>query len=171
MTHAHDPHDALVTVASIPSPLGTLLVYADETGLRALDFPGARPAPGASPDTPAGRVALRKAAAALNAYFAKGTPLPTDLVAVSEDDGTPFQRKVWKAIARIPYGKTRSYAQLAKAVGKPGASRAVGAACGANPLPLFIPCHRVVASDGSLGGFSGGLAIKRLLLRHEGWEE
>lgn len=164
-SHAHD-HMHEVSVASVPSPLGPLLVYADEHGLRALDFPGSKPAPGSSPHAPDGQDAIRAAAKALDAYFAKGTPLPAGLSAVS--DGTPFQLKVWKAIARIPFGKTRSYAQIAKAVGKPGASRAVGAACGANPLPLFIPCHRVVASNGSLGGFSGGLAIKRLLLRHEG---
>lgn len=82
--------------------------------------------------------------------------------------GTPFQRKVWRAIARIPRGETRSYSWLARAVGRPKAVRAAANACGANPIPIFIPCHRVVASDGSLGGFSGGIAIKRKMLRLEG---
>ncbi len=82
--------------------------------------------------------------------------------------GTPFQRKVWRAIATIPWGKTRSYAWLAKKAGSPKAYRAAAQACGANPLPRIIPCHRVIASDGTLGGFSGGLSLKRKLLLLEG---
>lgn len=82
--------------------------------------------------------------------------------------GTKFQRKVWRALQRIPYGETRSYAWVAAAIGHPKALRAVGRACGANPLPLIIPCHRVVAANGALGGFSGGLAWKRRLLALEG---
>ena len=82
--------------------------------------------------------------------------------------GTPFQRAVWKAIGEIPPGETRSYAELACATGRPKAFRAAAQACGANPVPLFIPCHRVVGSSGQLGGFSSGLAWKRLLLAAEG---
>jgi O-6-methylguanine DNA methyltransferase len=82
--------------------------------------------------------------------------------------GTPFQLRVWKAIARIPWGKTRSYAWLAATAGKPRAIRAAANACGRNPIPVVIPCHRIVASDGTLGGFSGGLAMKRRLLALEG---
>ena len=81
--------------------------------------------------------------------------------------GTAFQQKVWRAMQAIPRGETRSYAWLAKKVGKPKAARAVGAACGANPVPIVVPCHRVIASDGSLGGFGGGLAMKRRLLALE----
>jgi len=81
---------------------------------------------------------------------------------------TPFQRQVLHHVAAIPYGQTRSYGQLAAALGKPNASRAVGAANAANPLPLFIPCHRVVGSGGQLTGFGGGVALKRRLLRLEG---
>jgi methylated-DNA-[protein]-cysteine S-methyltransferase len=81
--------------------------------------------------------------------------------------GTDFQKAVWKKLQAIPFGVTRSYAQIAAATGKPGAARAVGAACAANPIPLLIPCHRVIASNGTLGGFSGGLAIKKALLRAE----
>jgi len=101
----------------------------------------------------------------LDRYFA-GQPVrfrvPLDLRA-----GTSFQQKVWQALRRIPYGQTRSYAWVARQIGSPKAVRAVGAACGANPVPILIPCHRVVRSDGSLGGFSGGLARKRALLRLE----
>jgi len=82
--------------------------------------------------------------------------------------GTPFQKKVWNTIAKIPWGETISYAELAKRVGKPSAFRAVANACGANPIPIIIPCHRVIASDGTIGGFSGGLKIKRKLLALEG---
>jgi len=81
--------------------------------------------------------------------------------------GTPFQRRVWRAIASIPWGETRSYAWLARKVGKPKAYRAVAQACGANPLPIIIPCHRVIASDGTIGGFSAGLRLKRRLLMLE----
>jgi methylated-DNA-[protein]-cysteine S-methyltransferase len=89
--------------------------------------------------------------------------VPLDLSA-----GTNFQQKVWRAMTKIPRGETRSYGWVARQVGRPGASRAVGAACGANPIPVIIPCHRVIAGDGSLGGFGGGLAMKRRLLQLEG---
>ncbi|MDD3074772.1 MAG: methylated-DNA--[protein]-cysteine S-methyltransferase [Eubacteriales bacterium] len=78
--------------------------------------------------------------------------------------GTEFQRSVWKQLQAIPRGEHRSYGQIATAIGKPGAARAVGTACGKNPIILIIPCHRVLAADGSLGGFSGGLDLKRRLL-------
>ena len=82
-------------------------------------------------------------------------------------EGTAFQRDVWKAARRIPYGETRSYAWLAQQIGKPSAARAVGQALGKNPLPIIIPCHRVLTSDGKLGGFSGGLKMKKYLLALE----
>jgi methylated-DNA-[protein]-cysteine S-methyltransferase len=86
--------------------------------------------------------------------------------------GTPFQLAVWKAIAKVPFGKTVSYGEIAKAIGKPLASRAVGAAVGANPTPLLVGCHRVLGSNGSLTGYTGGqgLKTKKLLLDHEGIE-
>jgi O-6-methylguanine DNA methyltransferase len=87
--------------------------------------------------------------------------LPLDL------RGTEFQHRVWAAVAAIPYGQTRTYAQVAQAIGKPPAVRAVGAANGANPLPLVVPCHRVIGSDGSLTGYGGGLDVKRRLLEME----
>ncbi len=79
-------------------------------------------------------------------------------------DGTPFQKEVWDAISAIPYGQTRTYAQIAQAIGRPKALQAVGQACGHNPLPLFVPCHRVVGTAGKLGGYAFGPAIKRFLL-------
>ena len=83
-------------------------------------------------------------------------------------EGSDFQRQVWQAIAAIPAGETRTYGELAQTIGRPGADRAVGTACGKNPVPLFIPCHRVVAARGGLGGFTAGLAWKKLLLAIHG---
>ena len=88
---------------------------------------------------------------------------PLDLI-----DGTPFQQAVWRKMATIPWGEVRSYAWLARAIGKPRAFRAVGRACGTNPIPIVIPCHRIISQDGSIGGFTGGLEIKRKLLAIEG---
>ncbi len=108
---------------------------------------------------------FRRAAEAIEAYLFGGPELklPVDLVG-----GSPLQRAVWLAIAKIPYGQTISYTTLAEQVGFPRAVRAVASACGANPVPLAIPCHRVIAKDGSLGGFSlGGLEVKVRLLAIE----
>ena len=82
--------------------------------------------------------------------------------------GTPFQQAVWEQLRAIPYGTTATYGQIAARIGRPGAARAVGGACGANPVPLIIPCHRAVAADGSLGGFTSGVWRKRLLIGIEG---
>jgi AraC family transcriptional regulator of adaptative response/methylated-DNA-[protein]-cysteine methyltransferase len=106
-----------------------------------------------------------QAVAALQAWIEQPQAAPRprlDLV------GTEFQRCVWQAISRIPVGKVISYAELARGAGRPRAIRAAAQACGANPVPLLVPCHRVVASDGSLGGFGGGLPLKRKLLAREG---
>jgi methylated-DNA-[protein]-cysteine S-methyltransferase len=84
-----------------------------------------------------------------------------------ELEGTPFQRAVWNELLRIPYGGTRTYGQIAVALGKPRAARAVGTACGANPVPLIVPCHRVIGGNGSLVGFGGGVAVKQQLLALE----
>ena len=82
--------------------------------------------------------------------------------------GTAFEKSVWNELSRIPYGETRSYAEIARAIGKPGAARAVGRANGANPIPIVVPCHRVIGANGSLTGFGGGLEVKSLLLEIEG---
>jgi methylated-DNA-[protein]-cysteine S-methyltransferase len=83
-------------------------------------------------------------------------------------EGTDFQKRVWEAVSRVPYGQTASYGEIAHLIGKPGASRAVGAANGANPVPIVIPCHRVIGSDGSLTGYGGGMPLKMRFLALEG---
>lgn len=83
-------------------------------------------------------------------------------------EGTPFERSVWEELRRIPFGETRSYGEIAQAIGRPGAARAVGRANGANPIPIVVPCHRVIGSNGSLTGFGGGLEAKSRLLEIEG---
>jgi methylated-DNA-[protein]-cysteine S-methyltransferase len=158
----------------VPSPLGPLYAVFGRRGLCQLVF-------GAELDVhmflhglgaPAGWVErdadedMRRLSDELTAYFACERPAfrtKLDLWA-----GTPFQRKVWRALRRIPYGKTASYGDIARRVGNPRACRAVGAANGANPVPIIVPCHRVICSNGDLGGFGAGLPIKRWLLRHEG---
>lgn len=104
--------------------------------------------------------------AELDAYFS-GQPISFK-VPIWFAWGTEFQREVWEAVRQIPYGQTRSYAWVAREVGRPRAFRAVGNAIRANPILLLVPCHRVIRSDGSLGGFSHGLRVKEWLLRHEG---
>lgn len=109
---------------------------------------------------------LREAQRQVLSYLAgasRSLDFPLDL-----STGTPFQRRVWRAALRIPYGRARSYQWIASKVGGKRSARAVGGALGANPVPLIVPCHRVVTHDGSLGGFSGGLPIKRKLLDLEG---
>ncbi len=92
-------------------------------------------------------------------------PVPAPLL---ELNGTPFQQSVWKELLKIPSGITRSYAEIARSIGKPKSTRAVAQACGANPVPVLVPCHRVIRNDGSLGGYTGGIHIKLALLRAEG---
>ena len=110
---------------------------------------------------------LARATAALQAYASGRTRRlpPLDL------DGTPFQLKVWERLCAIPTGKTISYGELAASIGRPKAARAVGAAVGANPVPILVPCHRVIGVNGSLTGFGLGLPMKRSLLSHEGHEQ
>jgi O-6-methylguanine DNA methyltransferase len=105
---------------------------------------------------------LAQAVRALRSYLSDGTPLPHDIPL--DPRGTAFRRRAWAALRRIPHGKTATYGDIARRVGSPKAFRAVGGACASNPLPLFIPCHRVLAGDGGLGGFGGGLKLKRRLL-------
>jgi len=141
----------------VDTPVGRLGLVASERGLRRVLWPGE---PGAGGD----EAVLAAAAAQLREYF-DGTrqafDLPLDL------KGTPFQRRAWLALAEIPYGETRSYGEQARRLGVPRAARAVGAANGANPVPIVLPCHRLVGADGSLTGFGGGLETKRRLLEHE----
>lgn len=143
------------------SPLGTLFVATSADGLRLLDLrgPGDRPATGDRP--------VDEVAAPLAAYFA-GDLAAVDDVPVDLAGRTAFSLAVLTALRRVRAGTLTSYGRLAAAAGRPSAGRAVGRAVGANPVPVVVPCHRVVAGDGSLGGFSGGLDVKRWLLAHEG---
>jgi methylated-DNA-[protein]-cysteine S-methyltransferase len=149
----------------VSSPVGRLRLAGDEEGLRSISFQNRFP----TAELPEGwqrtGEPFREAIAQLEAYFA-GDLRRFDLVLAPE--GTPFQREVWSALTTIPYGETLSYGALARRLGRSNASRAVGAANGRNPIPIIIPCHRVIGADGSLTGFGGGLEIKRLLLELEG---
>jgi methylated-DNA-[protein]-cysteine S-methyltransferase len=143
----------------IDSPVGPLGLEADDDALTRVVFHAAAPASTASREPLAPVIA--EASRQLAAYFAGDLTVFSVRLAPR---GTPFQQEVWAALQRIPYGDSRSYRQLAESIGRPAAIRAVGAANGANPIPIFIPCHRVIGSDGRLVGFGGGLTMKRTLL-------
>ena len=150
------------------TPVGPLRLYFSDQGLTALEFAGEGTSPGPEPDPPPPHLQplIEAAKRELLAYFAGA---PTDFADLTLDPhGTPFQLRVWQELQRIPRGQAISYKELAHRVGNPKATRAVGQANGRNPIPLIIPCHRVIAADGSLGGYSSGLDRKRWLLRHEG---
>lgn len=145
------------------SPLGPLILRAGPQGLRAIGWPEAREGLDASHRDP-GFGALPVARAQLEEYFAgrrRAFDLPLDL------RGTPFQRRVWDELSRIPYGATTSYGQVAERVGRPERARAIGGAVGRTPVPIVVPCHRVVGADGGLTGYGGGLPRKRALLALE----
>jgi methylated-DNA-[protein]-cysteine S-methyltransferase len=146
--------------AVVHTPIGPLGLVASERGLQSVRFDGGRLRPeGSSP-------VLEEAARQLESYF-DGELVEFDLPL--ELHGSEFQRQCWLALATIPYGQTVSYGEQARrlGLGSDGA-RAVGAANGRNPLPIVLPCHRVLGADGSLTGFGGGLHVKRFLLEHEG---
>ena len=156
----------MTTYSTYVSSVGPLLLAADDDGLRLVEFHESRHRIKRGPDWREGEHAvLRRARAQLAEYF-DGRRRQFDLPLSPR--GTPFQRDVWLALAAIPYGETISYAQLATRVGRPAAMRAVGAANGRNPLPIVLPCHRVIGADGSLTGFGGGLPTKQFLLELEG---
>lgn len=150
--------------AEFPSPLGEILVTGSAAGVHGLHFVGQRGFPRDRAGwVPAGG-RLDPVGEWLSRYFAgDGSPYAGPL----EPSGTPFQQAVWRELQGIPAGSTRTYRQVAEAVGRPTASRAVGAAIGRNPISLLIPCHRVVGQGGTLTGYAGGLDRKAFLLRHE----
>jgi methylated-DNA-[protein]-cysteine S-methyltransferase len=150
--------------AELETPLGTFVGAVDGAGaVVAIDFePGGRIA--RLPEVRADRQRLAPLARALERYFA-GRLREFELALAPV--GTPFQKRVWAELVRIPYGVTIGYAELARRLGAPRAVRAVGGANGANPIPILVPCHRVIGSDGSLTGFAGGLERKRALLELE----
>jgi methylated-DNA-[protein]-cysteine S-methyltransferase len=150
-----------------PTPVGRLTLVASDRGLRAVLWPklspqraGISPRPRHNPDHPI----LQKTVRQLDEYFAGARTsfdLPLDL------EGTRFQLAAWRSLADIPFGATTSYGRQAAALGIPTAARAVGAANGANPVCIVLPCHRVIGANGSLTGFGGGLPVKQWLLDHE----
>jgi methylated-DNA-[protein]-cysteine S-methyltransferase len=149
----------------LDSPIGPLLIAGDQEGVRHIRFP--KNGKAAKPERgwiEASSGAVAEAVAQLRQYFA-GRRTEFDLPLAPE--GTAFQRAVWNELQRIPYGQTISYGELARRIGKPKASRAVGSANGANQIPIVVPCHRVIASGGKLGGFGGGLPVKEALLALE----
>jgi methylated-DNA-[protein]-cysteine S-methyltransferase len=144
----------------IRTPYGSILVEADQNGITRVELN-----PRASEKPSGSSAVLRKTEKYFKEYF-KGKDQKT-MPALELKTGTGFDRKVWKAMRRIPYGETRSYAWVAKQAGKPKACRAAGNAVGRNPIPVIIPCHRVIKSDGTIGGFSSGLKWKKFLMRIE----
>ncbi len=149
---------------TLPSPLGPLLLLATSRGLRQLSLVGQKPSPALSPSSQENPAPFAETARQLAQYFSgtrRSFDLPLDL------HGTPFQRHAWASLLLIPYGTTASYQQQAAALGRPTATRALGAAYGRNPLCLILPCHRVIGANHSLTGYSGGLPAKAWLLAHE----
>ena len=149
-----------LTYSVMDSPLGPLTLIRSPKGLKAIRFPD-------EPGPPKGATITDSDPAQdqLREYFA-GKRQTFDLVI--DMGGTAFQREVWTALMDIPYGQTRCYSELASTLGRPKSSRAVGAANGKNPIPVVVPCHRVVGKNGTLTGYAGGLALKEVLLNLEG---
>lgn len=143
----------------LETPIGTMIAVCDATGILSLDFTNEKPI-GTSSDHPL----LLRLEEELHAYF-EGTRRTFTLPLTPQ--GTPFQKKVWQTLLSIPYGNTISYAEEAKIFGNPKALRAVASANGRNPIAILIPCHRVIATGGGIGGYSGGIEKKEFLLALE----
>jgi methylated-DNA-[protein]-cysteine S-methyltransferase len=146
------------------TPVGSMMVIGDDDVVHFLHLPESFAVGDFDPDRSGTPGAVTSAVEQINAYFAgdlKDFSLPLDPA------GTEFQRRVWLALADIAFGATESYKELATRVGNPKACRAVGLANGRNPIPLILPCHRVIGADGSLTGYGGGLELKKRLLEHE----
>lgn len=154
-----------ILTCSYASPLGTLVLESDGKALTRIRLPGEVRSPATPESRRTAATPLAAAVAQLDAYFA-GERTVFELPLAPR--GTVFQRRVWELLRGIPYGTTISYAELARRLGNPAATRAVGAANGRNPLPIVVPCHRVVGRNGALTGYAGGLAAKRRLLALEG---
>jgi methylated-DNA-[protein]-cysteine S-methyltransferase len=164
-----------MAVLRVSSPVGELTLVASDTALMAVHFPTAAHVPslhvvergtgGEAHDVDRGTPLLARARQQLEEYFAR-TRMTFDLPL--EPTGSVFQRRVWDALRAIPYGTTVSYSDIARRLGDVRVTRAVGAANGQNPIPIIVPCHRVVGAHGELTGFGGGIVRKRWLLEHEG---
>ena len=152
----------MTVYTTVPSPIGNLILTCDGTALTGVYM--GEPPHGIDPSWHEDPAPFAAAVEQLAAYFAGNREsFDLDLAPI----GTAFQLAVWEALRTIPYGETRSYGELAAQIGRPGASRAVGAANGNNPLSIVVPCHRVIGADGSLTGFGGGLPRKQWLLSME----
>ncbi|MGB2620931.1 MAG: methylated-DNA--[protein]-cysteine S-methyltransferase [Candidatus Acidiferrum sp.] len=149
---------------TMKSPVGPLLLVGDERGLRQVHFANGRRPKSPARDWTEDKAPFREAMRQLETYF-EGKLREFDLPLALE--GTEFQKLVWSNLQKIPYGETVSYGQLARRIGSPEAARAVGLANGSNPIPIIIPCHRVIGSNGNLTGFGGGLPVKKKLLELE----
>lgn len=151
----------MILFHTIDSPIGRLLLTGEDGALTGLYMEPHPRLPASAVHDPG---AFADAAAQLAAYFA-GSLTSFDLPLAPS--GTPFQLRVWEALRAIPYGETATYGEIAAGIGKPWASRAVGAANGQNPISVIVPCHRVIGADGTLTGYGGGLERKRILLELE----
>lgn len=154
--------------SSLGSPIGPLLLLGDGSALTGLFMEETRHPPTVEPPTRADDAPFASARQQLEAYFA-GERREFEIAMAAT--GTPFQRQVWAALLEIPFGATESYGELATRLGKPNASRAVGAANARNPISIIVPCHRVIGKSGALIGYGGGMARKRWLLTHEQRED
>ena len=154
----------VISYITMKSPVGALLLAGDETGLRLVHFASGRRPKSPQRDWTEDRAPFQETIRQLESYFA-GNLKDFDLPVVL--NGTEFQLLVWRNLRKIPYGETVSYGQLARRIGSPDAARAVGLANGSNPIPIIIPCHRVIGSNGDLTGFGGGLPVKKKLLALE----
>lgn len=148
----------MISAQIVQTPIGPLLVTANERKITSIEFDGEQPMNSSSSEL------TQKCARQLQEYF-DGNRKTFDLPL--SQDGTEFQHQVWQQLTQIPFGITHSYSQIAQSIGRDKAVRAVGAANGRNKLPIVVPCHRVIGSDGSLTGFAGGMERKRWLLEHE----
>jgi len=157
-------HEADIAYDFFDSPIGPLVVAIEDEAIAYLLLPKDGKPAHVAPDWHRSPAKAREARAQLSAYFA-GKRLAFDVPLAPR--GTPFQQSVWNQLVQIPYGDTTSYIALARRLGNPNAMRAVGAANGANPIAIIVPCHRVIGHDGQLVGFGGGLPAKRWLLAHE----
>jgi O-6-methylguanine DNA methyltransferase len=153
----------MIWIVTIETGDGVFTAGFTESGLAELSFPDRRHALKSVAEVP--KQWKEQTASAVTCVL--GGRQPATLPPLDLSRGTAFQQRVWRALLKIPAGETRSYGEIAEAVGAPGAARAVGAACGANPIPVIVPCHRVLAAGKKLGGFSAGLKWKRLLLERE----
>ncbi len=155
---------SVVFYTTFESPVGPLLLAGDANALRRVSFESSKHRATLPPDSKEDEAPFAEVIHQLQAYF-RGELRKFDLPLSME--GTEFQRRVWNALREIPYGETISYLQLAQRIGNPRAVRAVGLANGSNPIPIIVPCHRVIGSDGSLTGFGGGISTKKKLLELE----